>query len=115
MDRATLIAFGVTFVAGPALCALCLRLPPRPLSLALLAVGVVGAVSLALWLQVTGGLGQLWSVLAMWLAWVLAIAMVALAFRRRITGRNGRRWLTLIAILATTLPWFGMATARMMV
>ena len=40
--------------------------------------------------------------------------MVGHALYRRLEGRRARRWITVIAILATTLPWFGLATARLM-
>ncbi|CUH79342.1 hypothetical protein [Tropicibacter naphthalenivorans] len=110
MNTTALIAFAITFVAGPLVCALVLRLPARVPLLAGLAASVVVAMGAAVRLQTSD---VTMSLAAMWLAWVLAVAMVAQALRRRVYGQT-RRWVTVLALLATTLPWFGLATARMM-
>ncbi|MDJ0822024.1 MAG: hypothetical protein QNJ09_09495 [Paracoccaceae bacterium] len=116
METNTLIAFVVNFAGGPALCALLLRLPTRLWVLILLALGVIAAAAVAIWLQPrTGPTSLMGSLLTLWLAWVLAVALMAQALRRRIAHPVPRRWVTIIALLATTLPWFGLATARMMV
>lgn len=114
MTQPVIIAFLVTFVAGPALCALLLRLPSRVWSLGLLAIGVTVSGLGALRLQITGAPAHV-SLLLLWLAWVLGVAMMALALRTRIRNYRARRWLSVLALLATTLPWFGLATARLMV
>lgn len=106
-------AFAVTFVLGPLICALLLRFPARLTTLAVIGAAVVIAVTLALRLQAAGQAAQ--SLVMLWLAWVLAVGMVALAASRHVTALRGRRWLTVIALCATTLPWFGLATARLMV
>ena len=108
----TIGAFVASFIFGPLLCALALSLPARPLSLLVLGAGVVAAVSAALRLQQGSAVPSL---IALWLAWVLAVSMVALALSRRLSAPRARRWLTVIALLTTTLPWFGLATARLMV
>ena len=114
MTQPVIIAFLVTFVAGPSLCALLLRLPSRFWSLGMLAIGVAASSLAALRLQATGGAASL-SLLLLWLAWVLGVTMTALALRARVLNYRARRWLTVLALLATTLPWFGLATARLMV
>ena len=50
----------------------------------------------------------------MWLSWVLAVAMVALTLHRHAGHAAPRRGVTIAGLLATPLPWFGLATARMM-
>ncbi|EPX83069.1 hypothetical protein Salmuc_02867 [Salipiger mucosus DSM 16094] len=45
---------------------------------------------------------------------MLALALVALALRRRIAASAPRRWIAVAGLLATPLPWFGLAYARMM-
>ncbi len=104
-------AFLVTFVAGPLLCAGLLRLPSTLRVLAGLAMAVVVGMGAALWLEPRAPLP---SRLRRWAGWVTAVAMVGHALYRRLEGRRARRWITVIAILATTLPWFGLATARLM-
>ncbi len=116
MEPTTLIAFAATFVGGPALCAILLRLPERLWVMIALAIGVVAASAAAIWLQARTGPSALLGSLAMlWLAWVLAVALLAHAVLRRISDPAPRRWVTVLTLLATTLPWFGLATARIMV
>ena len=112
MTQATILAFLASFVAGPALCALLLRLPAKVWMLALLAAGVGVAGLTALRLQAAGQ--AMPSLALLWFAWVLAVAMVAMALRGRMPTPRARRWLTIIALLATTLPWFGLSTAQWM-
>ncbi len=112
MLRAELLAFGVTFVAGPLLVLLLLRLPARIGTLITLSLSVIGAAGLAVGLQERAPLGSL---VSFWLGWILAVGMVAQAVRRRMPGPQVRRWTAIVALLAATLPWFGFATAQMMV
>lgn len=110
MSAPLLISFVVCFIAGPLLCSALMQLPRRVSTLLAFSVGVIGCMALALRLQddrAALSLGFLW------LGWVLAVAMVALSVMRR--APQTRRWVTVIALLATTLPWFGLATARLMV
>lgn len=113
MTPAALIGFVVCFVVGPALCAGLMRLPATLPSLIGLALAILAATMAALRLQ-SGG-AALVSLGLMWLAWVLAVSMAALALNRRATDARLRRWITIGALLATTLPWFGLATADLMV
>lgn len=106
----TFIAFGAAFGAGPAIYAVLQRLTPHRLTLLLLggcvAVGIVAAFAF---------LGQrpVVSLLCLWLAWVCAISLLVLALRRRALSPRTRRTSFVTGLLATTLPWFGLATARM--
>ncbi len=109
-----LIGFLVCFAVGPLICAALLRLPARTWVLLALSVSVVICVTLALRWRLAGGDQALISLVALWLAWVLAVAMVAQAFKARLRAPRQRRWLTVAALLSTTLPWFGLATAQMM-
>ncbi|MGP6089073.1 hypothetical protein [Antarctobacter jejuensis] len=112
MLRPELIAFLVTFLVGPLLVMLVLRLPARIGTLVILSATVIGAAGAAVWLQERAPLESL---VAFWLGWVLAVAMVAQAVRRRMPGPKVRRWTLIVALMASTLPWFGFATAQMMV
>ena len=110
MTGATLIAFVLSFVAGPLICAAALRLPEHISTLTVLALGMIGITAFGLTRQ---GDNPALSLTAMWLGWVLAVAMVALALRRRIIDPRARRLILILALLATTVPWFGLATARL--
>ncbi|MCR8549068.1 hypothetical protein M4578_14615 [Salipiger sp. P9] len=110
MTREAFVLFTLCFVAGPLLFALLMRFGQSLTLLLALALGVVSAVLLALLLQDRGAL--LVSLGMLWLAWVLAVAMVALTLRRRLPPSVPRRWVIIAGLLATTLPWFGLATAR---
>lgn len=110
MTHETLAAFILSFGAGPNLFAILMRLGPG--ILAPVALVVVMAAGGALWLQIHGSL--IGSLIALWLAWVLAVALVVMALRRRIGAGRARRWVTTLGLLTTTLPWFGLATAQMM-
>jgi hypothetical protein len=110
MTQAAVIGFAVSFVAGPVLCALLLRLRSSVAVLLALAAGVLVSMACALWLEARAPLTAL---ALMWLGWILALAMVGHALYRRATPGT-RRWITLGAILATPLPWFGLAAAQLM-
>ena len=107
----TLVAFVVSFVGGPLLCAAFLRMPSSLGMLLGLAAGVALTMAVALWLEDRDPLASL---TALWLGWILAVAMVAHALFRRL-GKKARRWVFVVALLATPLPWFGLAAAQMMV
>lgn len=108
---AALTGFAFAFVAGPLIALALLRLPPRLPVLTLQAAGVFAAMIAALILQGRSATGTL---AALWLGWVLAVALVAQALRRRLPGPHIRRWTALGAALAAPLPWFGLATAQLM-
>lgn len=111
MDSNIIIAFAVNFVVGPVICVLLMRLPARPLIILGMGVGMAAAIFAADRLTEQNGLGAFLPLALLWLAWILGVSMMALALRRRFSAPRHRRRITLIAILATTLPWFGLATA----
>ncbi|WP_425101579.1 hypothetical protein [Tropicibacter sp. S64] len=115
MSAMPFFAFVIIFVAGPLLCALLLRLPTRLSLLIGLGLASIVCVMLALMLQSLGPMRMLSSLILLWLAWVLAVAMTGHAVLRRLTAPRARRLVTIVALLSTTLPWFGLATARLMV
>lgn len=110
--RPELIGFLVAFVAGPLLVAAILRLPARVRTLVVLAVLVIACSGAAVLLNEKRPLASL---VAYWLGWVLAVGLVAQAVRRRMPGPGVRRVTAIVAMMASTLPWFGLATAQMMV
>jgi hypothetical protein len=112
MANPALTVFLVAFVAGPLLAALLLRLPSRVPVLLAFSGGVFLTMGAALVLQ---GRSTLGSMFALWLGWVLAVVMMAHAFRRRMPSAFSRRWTAVGALLASALPWFGLAVAQMMV
>lgn len=113
MTLAAILAFVICFVLGPSLCWQIMRLPQKgPVLLALAALGIATLLA-GLRLQAAAlGLAALG---LMWLAWVLTVSILALALMRRFPEPARKRWITTAALLATTLPWFGLATAEMMV
>lgn len=112
MLNPVLTAFLVAFAGGPMLAALLLRLPARVPVLIGFSSAVILTMGIAAFLQGRSALGSL---IALWLGWVLAVVMVALAVRRRLPGPRTHRWTAIGAVLASALPWFGLATAQMMV
>jgi len=49
--------------------------------------------------------------IALWLAWVLTIAICVRAIRAQFPARQMRRWSAVIGTIATTIPWFGLSAA----
>ena len=111
MSSAAFIAFALCFVAGPLAYALLLRLVAGLTARLALALAVVASALLALVLQPSAPASSL---ALMWFAWVLAVAMMALTLRRHVTAPAPRRAIAVLGLCATPLPWFGLATARMM-
>lgn len=111
MPDPALTVFGLSFVAGPVIVAMLLRLLPRLGVLIMLSGAVICASALAVWLQTRAPLGAL---AAFWTGWLVAVAMVAQALRRRMPGPRLHRLTLLGALFAAPLPWFGLATAQMM-
>ncbi len=60
---------------------------------------------------------QVWptltSIIAMWLAWISALAFGTQALRRSDRSLRMKRWSGVIGALGTTIPWFGLASANM--
>lgn len=115
-----LAAFLVTFVAGPAaFWVVARREPSRSYFLFLWAVTLC-LVCLAFGLQawvlpsmpdaLPVGLAIM---MAIWLAWIVVLALVVLAIRGRNPGPAFNRYAFAIGAIATTLPWFGLYAAQM--
>ncbi|MHA7875702.1 hypothetical protein [Roseivivax sp.] len=107
MSAEMALAFALCFGAGPLLYVLALRTPPSRVNLAAL---VVGALTLALAGITLGPLRPLAALICLWLAWIAALACATTA-AQKLAGGRGSRWTRLGGSLATTLPWFGLATA----
>ncbi len=103
-------AFLVAFVAGPILASVLLRLPARLLiGCSLTVIKVTGIAIVLQWRNFLG------SLLLLWLGRVPAVVTIPLAIRRRLRGAGspaGRKWRP---CSSRPIPWFGRATAQMMV
>ena len=55
------------------------------------------------------------SLVMMWIAWILVLVLVIRAVRQSFPSRRARRWSRALGAMPTTIPWFGFATAQMMV
>ncbi|MCT4609513.1 MAG: hypothetical protein N4A70_09930 [Pelagimonas sp.] len=108
MNQSVVVAFALCFAVGPVLCALALRLPARAKTIGLLAGAVIALVVWGVEIKESQPMSMLF---AFWLAWVVGIALVTLALRHHARDRQLKRLLMVLGILATTMPWFGMATA----
>lgn len=112
------LAFVVVFCAGPAIYALAMRRHAPRGWFALVAILIGGLAMAAFSLRaVTSPIWGLPPALVMlgflWLAWVLVIVFCAQAFLQVAGDRQMARGVYIGGLLATTLPWFGLATARM--
>ncbi len=104
------IAFVLSFAVGPLLFLLLTQPEPsRPL-LAALAVGAMAAVLTGLRLSDSAPLAGL---TAIWLGWISAVAFVAHTVRRMLHRPRTDLATRVAGSLATTIPWFGLATAQM--
>ena len=114
------IIFVAVFVVGPLAFLLFLRLAPskrRSIGLVCLVVGSTGMSASLRYLS--GGWGQdavytLAGIGFIWVAWIAVIVFLAQRFRQLDNRRLMRRWIAMIGSLATTVTWFGLASARMM-
>jgi hypothetical protein len=114
------IIFALVFVAGPYCYVSLLRRAPSRRQFVGLGFITGGATALGFALRyLADGWGQdmlvtVAGIGAIWLAWIAILAFVAQTFRKHDAGANVRRWTMVIGALATTIPWFGLASARMM-
>ena len=111
MTPPVLIAFAVSFAAGPLLYLLMTAADVSPalliaLGRATLAVALFGAI-LAQNAPILG-------LACLWLSWVGAVAFVAHTLRRVLGTPLRSPAIRAGGALATTIPWFGLATAQMM-
>ncbi len=120
MSGALVSAFGLTFVGGPLLFAALLKAKSRPPIIALLASVIIVLMLLAMqqlaqFQQHSADLGAFRPLVFLWLAWIVAIAMMVIALRPRMPTDWAQRRLFLIGLLSTTVPWFGLTAAQMVV
>lgn len=114
------IIYACVFVVGPyGFLRLVRRCPSKRqfIGLACIAAGTA-AMSFSL-RYLSGGWGQnaiatVVGIALIWFAWIAILAFVAQSIRQRDRHAVVRRWTAIIGAIATTIPWFGLATARMM-
>jgi hypothetical protein len=115
-----IIMFGMIFVGGPLAYLRLLR--PRPSKKQFVGLGciVAGSTAISFILRyLSGAWGHdVWVTLAgitlIWIAWIAILVFVAQTFRKEYSSPAIHRWTTVVGALATTIPWFGLASARMM-
>ena len=83
-----------------------------PLVIIFLAVFVVGPSACLLLLRLARSNRR--SIGHIWVAWIAVILFLAQRFSLLDNLLLMRRWTAMIRALATTVPWFGLASARMM-
>lgn len=114
------IIFAMVFVIGPLSYVWFLRLPPSKkqfVGLGCIAVGATGMSFVLRYLSAGWGVyvtETFAGIALIWIAWISILVFVAQSFRQQYPGAAMRRWTTVIGALATTIPWFGLASARMM-
>ncbi|UOA28591.1 hypothetical protein [Pseudosulfitobacter sp. DSM 107133] len=116
-----LTLFAVVFGLGPWVFLRLMRLTPSTGVLARLALAMVICATASLWLRflapVPWGV-NIWAtwlgIGLIWAAWIAVLALVALALRQVDSGRAMRRWTGIMGAIGTTVPWFGLASARLM-
>ncbi|QFS84572.1 hypothetical protein FIU97_17575 [Roseivivax sp. THAF40] len=106
-----LIAFVLSFAVGPLLFLLLIQPDPTKPLLAALAIGALAAALLGASLFDRSPLSGL---AAVWLGWVSAVAFIAHAARRMMHRPRTDLATRVAGSLATTIPWFGLATAQML-
>lgn len=110
--------FAMAFVLGPAVFFLLAQFDGRgwPLALAasLLAIGSFVLQQEAALSVTADHAVLLGSVAFIWLAWVLMVVLTVRAMRLHLPGDIARRWSRSLGAVATTIPWFGFATAQLM-
>ena len=113
MQMTWFVAYVTVFVGGPVVMLLLIYPAPtwRRFVIGCLAVmALIGAAVLAA--RTPGELGLL-ALGAMWLAWVVMVAMCVQAVRLRNKGASARRWSATVGAMATAIPWLGLSLARM--
>lgn len=63
----------------------------------------------------SGSATGLWVLALMWLAWVVLLSLCVVAIKARRPGGAVVRASCALAAMATTLPWFGLFAAQMVV
>ena len=114
------IIFALVFVLGPYVYLLFLRRAPSRKQFVGLACITFGATALSFVLRyIADGWGQSTlityaGIAAIWIAWIAILAFVTQMLRKNEPSNLVKRWTAVIGALATTIPWFGLASAQMM-
>ncbi|ASM74183.1 MULTISPECIES: hypothetical protein [Roseobacteraceae] len=113
-----LVLFAVVFALGPWVFLQLMRLAPSPVVLVGL---IVMAAATSLWLRFLAPVpwgANVWvtwiGIALIWTAWIAMLALAMLAMRQVDPGRTMRRWTGVIGAMGTTVPWFGLAFARLL-
>ncbi|SDE36979.1 hypothetical protein SAMN04488105_10364 [Salipiger thiooxidans] len=114
MTRDGVLLFTPCFLAGSLISAPDLQLRHSLTLTLVVALALVVAAARVLARLTRGHEAWLASLLALWQACVLTVAVVTAARRDRRIAPQARRFATLAGLPATPLPWFGRATARTM-
>ena len=114
MSVTLVIAYVVFVLVGPVILVALIRHRPTPQRFVM---GVVSAVALILSAHVmraqaghvpVAAIGWLG---AMWLGWIVTLAMVVQAVTLRLGQGKPRKWGATLGAAATVLPWFGLSLA----
>lgn len=116
-----IVIFVMIFVAGPLAFFRLIRPAPSGRQFRLLAWIAFGALSLSLALRF-GLLGRwgvdpalTWVIVGLiWVAWISILALVVQRLRMADSSARMRIWTAILGAFGTAVPWFGLASARMM-
>jgi hypothetical protein len=117
-----LIVFAIVFIGGPLTFRALTRNGPSPRAFRRLAM--LTALSAATGLTLRYGFADLWGsdllvtgtgIAFIWGGWIGVLAYGVQALRRMDTGLGMRRWSGVMGAVGTTVPWFGLASANLLV
>ena len=116
------VTFLVVFVVGPLIFwRLARPAPSRHRIAGLMASAIllmVAAFAIGTWLvpmMAPSPYPGLAVIVASWLSWIVVLAYTVLALRYRVKSQPARKVIFSIGAMATTLPWFGLYAAQMLV
>ncbi len=116
-----LALFVVVFGFGPWVFLRLMRLTPSSALSARLVAFMVMAAAASMWLRFLAPVpwgANIWAtgvgMVLIWAAWIAVLALAAQALRQADQGPAMRRWTAVIGAMGTTVPWFGLASARLM-
>jgi hypothetical protein len=114
------LIYAVVFIVGPCVFFALIRPTPTWRQFRALIAITAGCLGLGLVLRFgMGGWGRdpvqtLASMSLMWAAWIAILALMVQRFRAIDQGVTMRRWTAILGAICTTIPWFGLASARLM-
>lgn len=108
------VTFALLFVVGPLVFRQMLRMGLERKTLGLIAVVLMVAAIFTRPMigESDEGLLQFAPLMLIWGAWIVVLVMGVMALRRAIPGRQAMRWTAVAGAAGTTVPWFGLASAR---